>query len=396
MDTLLSEDEALIKATAADFLDAEAPPSLARAAEKAPSRYSPDLWARIARLGWSGLCLPEECGGQAAPLSWMGLLLEEVGRHVAPIPLYHVAATSIIVARFGSDSQCRGLRDVTSGASILTYGLQEEGGQWDLDSIQMTGRIEDDEIVLSGAKFFVDGFASADRILVVFRTEQEDTSDRIALALVDAKSKGIHARPLTSTAKGDQCVVAFSDVRVPRADLIGQWGKGRAIATQLMQLAAAFLASQMAGAARRATELAVEYAKIRVAFGQPIGSFQSIQHLAADMIIAVDGAELLAREALWRLDRGISAGLEVAQAKAFANQHCLAACRSAQQIHGGMGFMLEFDLHLWYRRVVTWSLCAGSTHEHRKTIAGLLLDRPGHVRLDDCQLDAEAPRELAA
>ena len=135
---------------------------------------------------------------------------------------------------------------------------------------------------------------------------------------------------------------------------------------------------------------------VRIAFKQPIGSFQSIQHMAADMTIAVDGTALLAREALWRLDSDLPADLEVSQAKAFANQHCVSTCRSAQQIHGGMGFMMEFDLHLWYRRVVSWSLYAGTTFEHRRVVSHLLLDSPGQVRLDDCHIATDGSKATLA
>jgi alkylation response protein AidB-like acyl-CoA dehydrogenase len=149
-----------------------------------------------------------------------------------------------------------------------------------------------------------------------------------------------------------------------------------------MDLAAAFLAAQMAGAARMATERAADYAKERVAFGQPIGAFQAIQHMAADMLIGTDGAQLLAREAIWRLGEGLPATVEAAQAKSFANEKCLAACRSAQQIHGGIGFIEVHDQQLWYRRVTAWAHRCGTAREHRRIVAAALLDQQGPVRLD--------------
>jgi alkylation response protein AidB-like acyl-CoA dehydrogenase len=392
MDTLLNDDEAMIKETAATFLSAQSPTSLVRSAEASANKYSPELWASIAELGWCGLCLPEACGGQAAPVTWLGLLLEEVGRHVAPIPLAVSSAAALTIARFGSSAQQDMLAKVTSGELILTYAIQERDGAWNLDAISTTGRMEGEEVVLDGMKSFVDSVSAAGKLLVAFRNKQDGA---LGLALVDSASPGLQVHKLVNTAKSDQAAVVLDGVRVPSERLVGGWDKGEAAARYLMQLAAMFTASQMAGAARRATEMAVEYSKIRFAFGQPIGSFQSLQHMAADMIIAVDGTELLAREALWRIEKGLPAELEVSQAKAFGNQHCVATCRSAQQIHGGMGFMMEFDLHLWYRRVVTWSLSAGTTYEHRRIVSGLLLDKPGHMRLDDCHPvkapDSQAP-----
>ena len=142
--------------------------------------------------------------------------------------------------------------------------------------------------------------------------------------------------------------------------------------------------------------MSAKYSGDRFAFGQPIGSFQSLQHMVADMLIAVDGTELLAREAFWRIQNDLPAELEVSQAKAFANIHCVTTCRSAQQLHGGIGFMREFDLNLWYRRVVTWSLSCGSTYEHRRAVAQSLLDNPGHARLDDCHFDRSHAETQAA
>jgi alkylation response protein AidB-like acyl-CoA dehydrogenase len=150
-----------------------------------------------------------------------------------------------------------------------------------------------------------------------------------------------------------------------------------------MDLASVLMASQMQGAARRAMEMAVAYVNQRQAFGQPIGAFQAIQHMAADMLNAVDGVQLLAREALWRLGEGLPSRIEVAQAKAFASEQCLMVCRCAQQMHGGIGFMRDFDLHLWYRRVASWALRAGSSHEHRRRIASALLDGVGPIRIGD-------------
>src|SRR5690606_12917580 len=124
----------------------------------------------------------------------------------------------------------------------------------------------------------------------------------------------------------------------------------------VLDQAAGLICAQMAGATRRDMEMAVEYSKVRHAFGHPIGSFQAIRHLEADVLIAVDGADLLTNQALWKLGTGLPASVEVLQAKSFCNERCMFVVRSSQQIHGGIGFTLEFDLHLWYRRVVSWGL----------------------------------------
>jgi len=137
----------------------------------------------------------------------------------------------------------------------------------------------------------------------------------------------------------------------------------------------------MLGATRKDMEMAVEWSKYRKAFGQPIGAFQSLQHMCADMLMWVDGGDLLTFEALWKLDQGLPASVEVSQAKAFCNERCQAVVRGCQVIHGGIGFIMEFDLQLWYRRVCAWTTRLGTAFEHRAKVASALLDSPGQVIL---------------
>ena len=203
----------------------------------------------------------------------------------------------------------------------------------------------------------------------------------MSLFLVDPNGVGVSHTPLVTIAKDKQSRVVFDGVRVGRGDLVGELHQGWPVAERMLERATALLCCQMVGATRKDAEMAIEYAKNRVAFGRPIGSFQSIQHLCADMLVHTDGAQLLAYEALWRMDQGLPAGVEVSQAKSFANEKCEAVVRSSQVIHGGIGFMMEFDLHLWLRRVSAWSMRLGTTFDHRARIARALLDRPGKVRL---------------
>ena len=376
MDVLLSEDEAAIQEAAAAFFAAEATPAAVRAAEREPHRISRALWGRMAELGWIGISLPEEFGGQGLPLSCLGLLFEEAGRRLAPVPLLGTVVAALILARHGNETQRALLPAVVRGETLLTYAIQEPDARWSADAVTLNGTLEGDAVVLTGEKHFVDNFRSAERCLVVFRLGRT-----LRVALVDPQAPGLAVSDLVTTAGDAQAAVRFDGVRVPTSDLVGTEAAGRGIALELMDLAAALTTALMVGAAGEATHRAAEYAKGRVAFGQPIGSFQAIQHMAADMTIGVDGAQLLNREAIYRLGHGLPARVEVAQAKAFANEKCLAAVRMAQQIHGGIGFIAEFDQQLWYRRVAAWSLRCGTAPEHRRTVAESLLDRQGPVRL---------------
>ncbi|MEC9152458.1 MAG: acyl-CoA dehydrogenase, partial [Pseudomonadota bacterium] len=169
-----------------------------------------------------------------------------------------------------------------------------------------------------------------------------------------------------------QSEVAFDNVHVDGDALIGKVDEGWSLAKPMLERAVVLNCSLLVGAAHRAAERAFEYAKERVAFGHPIGSFQAIQHLCADMITWVDGAELLTREAAWHIAQGMEASLPVAAAKAFTNERCQMVIREANQIHGGYAQVKEFDQQLWYRRAAAWSMRLGTSLEHRKTVAKAL------------------------
>lgn len=377
MDLLFDDQERLIQETARAFFAAESTPARIRNAENDALKYSPDLWQKVGELGWLGISLPENCGGQALPLTYAGLLLEEAGRHIAPIPLHSTLTTALALARYDAQRFEALLSEVAAGQMILTFCVQGEDGAWTPHPRGLSAAPDNAGIVLNGARSFVDNFALAQKCLVLFRVEDGDT----ALALIDTDEAGIRCTDLISTAKDSHAWVVFDGVRVRPGDVVARGADAARLARDLCDLAAALMASQIAGAARRDMEFAVEYAKQREAFGQPIAAFQAIQHMAADMLIAVDGAEILVREALWRLDRGLPASIEVAQAKAFASERCIKVARCAQQIHGGLGFMMECDLQLWYRRIAAYSLRCGSAREHRQRVAASLLDQPGKVRL---------------
>jgi alkylation response protein AidB-like acyl-CoA dehydrogenase len=383
MDVLLNDDENQIVDSARQFLDGECPPALVRAMEADALGCSKELWAKTAELGWQGMCLPEKVGGSEMPLVFLGLVLREAGRALAPIPLHSTAVASLAIARDGSAAQQeKYLPDVVTGKSILTWAFTERDPRFIPDAVQMSARADGDNFVLDGVKLFVDDFLVANHCLVVARsTAGSKGAQGLSLFIVDAKSKGISHKPLITLAKDKQCEVTFKDVRVPKANVIGPVGEAWPIVERMLDRGTALLCAQMVGAARKDIEMAIEYAKFRTAFGQPIGAFQSVQHMCADMQMWVDGGELLTFEALWKMDQGLPASVEVSQAKSFCNEKCEAAVRQSQSIHGGIGFMMEFDLQLWFRRVSSWTMRMGTSFEHRARIAHALIDIPGEVTL---------------
>ncbi len=383
MDVLLNDDENLIVDSAREFLTGECSTKLVREMEADALGYSRELWAKVAELGWQGMCMPEKVGGSDMPLVYLGLVLREAGRALAPIPLHSTAVATLAVARDGTAAQQeKYLPDVVAGKSVWTWAFTERDPRFVPEAVQMSATARGDNYALDGVKLFVDNFPQADYCVVVARTTAGSKGAQgLSLFIVDAKSKGISQKPLITLAKDKQSEVTFQDVLVPKANIIGAAGEGWPIVERMLDRGTALLCAQMVGAARKDIEMAIEYAKFRTAFGQPIGSFQSVQHTCADMQMWVDGGELLTFEALWKIDQGLPASVEVSQAKAFCNEKCEAAVRNSQSIHGGIGFMMEFDLQLWFRRVSAWTMRMGTSFEHRARIAHALIDIPGEVTL---------------
>jgi alkylation response protein AidB-like acyl-CoA dehydrogenase len=380
MNILLDAQEAMVQRAVAEVLAAECTPSLVREAERHYLGYSKELWGTISGLGWMALCLPQECGGQALPITYLGLVLEEVGRRIAPLPVYATMIPALILAKYGTAKQRRMLERVAIGDLMLSFAVAEKSGHWSTSSIELAGHRDGDYIVLSGTKYFVDQFTSSEQCLVTCRLNDGEKNE-VSAILVDSDAPGISVESLVPMAKDSESVVTFDKVSVPARNIVGESGQGASVVSDIMDYAAIFLVPQMQGAARHAMELAVAYVNNREAFGQPIGAFQAIQHMAADMLNAVDGSQLLAREAIWRLSKDLPARVEVCQAKAFANEKCVMVCRCAQQMHGGLGFIAASDINLWYRRVASWSTRAGTSYEHRSNVAAALLDSEGHLRL---------------
>jgi alkylation response protein AidB-like acyl-CoA dehydrogenase len=325
----------------------------------------------MAELGWFGWALPEAYGGSGGTLVELGLIFQEAGRALAPVPLLSTIVPALGIALDGSEELKQDiLPRVATGELILTWAFNEANPRLTEDSIRTTARADGNDYVINGRKLFVENFKAAQKCVVAARTD-----GGISLFLVDTDAAGISTTALTTLAKDKQYAVDFANVRTAKSNLLGTLNDGWSTVEKMNQRATALDCIMIAGAARKAMELAVEYAKYRVAFGRPIGTFQALSHMCVDMLIWVDGVELLTFEALWRLQAGLPAHVEVSSAKVFANEKCLAIFRNANIIHGGISFMREFDLNLWFRRGSAWTMKLGTVYEHRKVVADAILPR---------------------
>ncbi|MBI2872176.1 MAG: acyl-CoA/acyl-ACP dehydrogenase [Chloroflexi bacterium] len=378
MDLGLSEQQEMLHRTTREFLERECPTALVRAMEQDEGGYPPTLWRGVAELGWPGILFPDENGGLGLGYVDAGVLFQEIGRAMAPIPLFQtVALGGVPILEAGNTTQRRKyLNSIAAGDLIATMALVEPEGTFGPDGIKLEARQSPRGFVLSGTKMFVEFANVADLMVVAARTSpagRSRTGQGVSLFLVDARSPGISQTPLKTIAADKQSEVVFRNVEVPADSLLGPVNEGWPVVEHTLQRATLLTCAQMVGAARRVLEITLDYAKSRLAFGRPIGSFQAIQHMCADMVTWADGAELLTYEALWKVDEGLPAAQAVSMAKGFCNERLRQLTAHAQQIHGGIGYMLEFDLQLWFRRMKGWELKLGNSFLHREHTAGVLL-----------------------
>ena len=363
MDFTPSRDQQLLAATAREFLKKHCPPEVAQRLALEGRGLDPALWRQIAELGWPGLLIPVEHGGSGGTLLDVVLLMEEVGRAALPGPLVvsAAAATSLLVAGGSREQQQRWLPAMAGGERIVTLALVEDEGAWDADSVALRATVPGR---LRGRKRFVNDAHVADALIVAVR---EDAG--VSLLLLPRDRAGITRAPLEPLSGEALFDVAFDDVPVGVEDRLGRAGAGHRLLEPALAAGALARAAEMVGAAQQIMELVVEHAKTRVQGGKPIGGHQAIQHACADIVRDVDGARGLLYAAAWALSEGLSAGVDVATAKAYASEACLAVARRAHQIFGAIGYCEEHSLHLLHKRIQAASLEYGDAIAHLEAVA---------------------------
>ena len=361
MDLSLTKSQQRLKDTAREVFEAECPTTLVRAMEQDERGYPADLWERISGLGWSGLPFPESIGGSGGTLTDLAVLLEEFGRALVPGPFFNsVAVVGLTLLDSGSDAQrSEILPRIVDGSVIATAALLDESARYGPDSVSMQADRRDGGYVLNGTKMFVEYANSADLMLVPARSD-----DDVVLLLVPTSSEGISLTRLDSIARDPQFAVEFADVFV--AD--GVVGNG-AILNRALDRATLLHCAHSIGGAQHVQEMTVTYTKQRVQFDRAIATFQSVQHDCADMVIAIDSARLATYEAITRIEDGQPADKEIALAKSLTNHAYRWTTLTAQQIHGGIGFMEEYDLQLWTRRAKVAELKYGASSGYVETFA---------------------------
>jgi alkylation response protein AidB-like acyl-CoA dehydrogenase len=373
MDLGLSEEQEMLKNFARDFLEKEVPEKYVRDMEEDERGYSPDVWAKMTEQGWQGLIIPEQYGGTGLGFLDLIVLLEEFGRALVPGPFIPTTLAAISLLEGGSDAQKQQyLPRIASGELLGTLAVTEPSGRWDAEGIQLQATKSGDGYTLNGTKLFIPDAHVADLLVVAARTGGQGEQG-ISLFLVDAKTSGISTQALKTIASDKQCEVTFQNVAVPAANLLGQDGQGWALLSRIIQQATVMECAYLVGLAQMDFEISVNYAKERVQFGRPIGSFQAIQHKAADMVTDVDGARFIMYRAAWSVAEGEpDAALNVSMAKAWCSDATRRVVAHGQQIHGGIGFTKDYKIQLFFRRQKRSELMWGDGDFHREKVADAL------------------------
>lgn len=372
MDLGLSEEQELLKNAARDFLEKECPESLVREMEEDEKGYSPDLWKKMAEQGWQGLLIPDNFGGAGFRYIDLVILIEEFGRALVPGPFIStVVGGTLPLLEGGTDEQkSKYLPQIASGAAIWTLAYTEPSARFDAEGVALEVKEDGNDVVLNGTKLFVRDANVADFFTVVGRKPGSKGEDGISLVIVDAKASGITQTQLKTIAADKQAEVKFENVRVPKANVIpGGWATLQKVQRKATVIECAYLT----GLAQMDFEISVQYAKDRIQFGRPIGSFQAIQHKAADMVTDVDGSRFIMYRAAWSVDQDeADADMYTHMAKAWVSEATRRVVAHGQQIHGGIGFTKDYKVQLYFRRQKAAELAWGDADYHRELVAGEL------------------------
>jgi alkylation response protein AidB-like acyl-CoA dehydrogenase len=345
-----------------------------RAAEASEAGFLLEHYHEMAQLGWFALALPAAEGGGADDFLNQLVLYEEYGRAALPGP-YFVSTIlgQQLIARFGSEAQRALLPAIAQGERIATLTLYEETADYDPAAVRLRAASHGDGFRLDGCKLFVPFAQVADPLIVVARTGEAPT--QLSLFLVPAASAGLSLVPLQTMAGDKQFEVVCEGVELAATALLGPLHGGWGALQAITPAATVLQAAELVGLADAALEIAVEYAKMRVAFGRAIGSFQAIQHKCADMLSDCEAARYLTYEAACLVNAGDGAAPPVAMAKAFAATAARRVTKEAHQILAGVGFTLEHRLPYYYRRVKAVELALGSADEQLRLVAECLVPR---------------------
>ncbi len=377
MDVAFTEEQELLRDSARRFLESECDTRFVRARMAEPAAVTDEFWRKLAEQGWLGIVYPEEESGSGLGLVDLVVLMEEMGRAVMPGPfLSTVLLGGAMIAEAGAPAQRRQwLPQIVDGSAKATLCWTEPNLRWDAAGITLRAHETGGGLRLSGTKMFVGDAHLADILVVAARTRDGSTmEDGVSLFLVPKDTPGLTVSVLPTIDETRKlCEVRLDNVALPAGSLLGELHQGWGPLSRVIARATVALAAEMCGGAQQVLDMTVAYAKIRIAFGKPIGSYQGVKHQAADMLVALENAKSLTYYAAWVVDQGLDeAPLAMSMAKAAASDMYRKVAGTGIQLHGGIGMTWDHDLQLYFKRAKASEVAFGDATWHRERVAQLM------------------------
>ncbi len=378
-----SEDQDMIRESALNFVAKESSLERVRALHEDADGYSATHWQTIADSGWLGAVLPEDAGGIGLGYADLICISEEFGKGLMPEPVipFAVLAGNAILFEGNDAQKAELLPQVAEGKLKVAMAAYEAAGRYNLAHVATTAEADSDGWVLRGEKFLVENASSADKILVTARTAG-DTKERegISLFLVDKASSGLTVSPVVTLDHRPRSTVTLDNVKVGRDALIGSVGDALDAVEHAVDCATIALCAEMVGGMQTALEMTVGYSHERVQFGVPIGSFQALKHKAANMFMQIEAARSSMYYAAMAEDDAMpDRRAAISAAKSLCSDAYIAVTKEAIQMHGGIGFTDEHNIHLFYKRAIATAATYGDATYHRERYVQEKFEQPSQV-----------------
>ncbi|HSF87723.1 MAG TPA: acyl-CoA dehydrogenase family protein [Acidimicrobiia bacterium] len=367
MNFAFTPEQEMLRDSVRSFLGDKAPSTRVRDLMETETGYDPELWAEMASMGLPAMHIPEAYGGAGFNSFELGIVLEETGRALTPSPLFGsvVLAANLLLIAGSEEQKAAHLPGIAAGDTTATVAIAEQSGEWDVAGITATAVPDGDEVVLNGVKSFVVDGHTAHTVFVAAK----DPGGMLGFYAVDGHASGVVRRRLeTMDMTRKQAEISLSDVRVAATSRLAA-GDGATL-SRLYDRAVTGLAFEQVGGAQMCMEMSVAYAKDRMQFGRPIGSFQAIKHKCADMLVVIESAKSAAYHAGWAADNDAEEFRVAAPlAKAYCSDAYFNVAGDTIQVHGGIGFTWEHDAHLYFKRAKSSQLMFGDSAEWRAVLA---------------------------
>jgi alkylation response protein AidB-like acyl-CoA dehydrogenase len=372
MDFDLTEEQKILKHSARSFLSKEYTKDVVRKLKESEKGYSPQLWRKMADLGWMGIIFPEEFDGTGGSFLDLIILAEEMGYYICPSPfLQTVVLGGFPILMGGRAEQKRELLPkIVRGEIILTMAIMEPNKRFELDLNEVKAYKEGSYYIIDTIKIFVPFAHVADYILCVVRTKESmNPLEGMTLFLVDSNSSGISLLPMKTIEEDQHYEVTLSGVKVANENIIGTPDQAGQLVEETFYRFALLKAAEMVGGAQAAMDMAMDYAKERIQFNVPIGSFQAVQFHIANMWMEVNSSRYLVYKAGWKVSNNIYSKMDVSMAKAHVGRACRRVTTLAHHIFAAISFTHEHDMHLYYRQALSGDLAFGNYPFHRNIVA---------------------------